>query len=145
MDGHNREESVPPPAGLMDVIRGKDPKVIALQTLSERAGLAPVSVPDRPLLSTELEKLMQASYPSSVPADLAPEHRAFCKAIMARADAKAENKRRLRTALWCEQALRSQQRPEHRIMRQFNMEMWGVQEEAPHDYALREQLVEKHA
>ena len=145
MDGHNREEKVPAPAGLMDVIRGRDPKVISLQTLRERAGLVPVPVPDKPLCSTELEKLMQASYPSAVPAGLIPEHKAYCKAVSDRASAKAENRRRLRTALWCEQALRSQKCPEHHVMRQFNMEMWGIQEEAPHDFAARELLVGKHA
>lgn len=145
MDGHNRGEKVPPPAGLMDVLRGKDPVVIALQTVQERAGLQPKDVPDKPLLSSELEKLVKAEYPGSVPKDLIPEFKAYCQAIDARASAKAENKRRLRTSLWCEQALRSAGRAEHRIMRAFNMEAWGVQHPAPHDFAQREAMVEQYA
>lgn len=144
MDGHSRDEKVPPPAGLMDVMRGKDPIVIALQTMQDRAGLKPKDVPDKPLRSTELEKLMQSG-PCSVPKDLIPEHKAYCQAIDARASAKAENKRRLRTSLWCEQALRSAGRVEHRIMRAFNMEAWGVQHPAPHDFAMREAMVEQYA
>ena len=144
MDGHRRDEKVPPPAGLMDVLRGKDPVVIALRTVQERAGLQPVPVPDKPLLSTELEKLIQSG-PCSVPKDLIPEHKAYCEAVDKRAGVKADNRRRLRTALWCEQALRSAGRQEHRIMRAFNMETWGVQEAAPHDFAQREMMVERYA
>lgn len=145
MDGHEDDEQVPPPAGLMDVLRARDPAVIALRTASEREGLRPVDVPALPMLSEELDKLMGAQMPTTVPEALRNEHRRYCQAREARANAKAENKRRLRTLLWCEAELRKHKRSEHIAVRYFNRKAWGMTEPVSDDYSVREQQVRAHA
>jgi hypothetical protein len=147
MDGHSDDSGgrTAPPVGLMEALRSRDPVALALRTLQERETLRPVSVPSVPPQSDKLHGLMAASEPSSVPEELRAEHIRYCEAVDARAGAKAENRRRLRSSLWCEQCLRAASKPEHRTMRAFNMEAWGVQESAPYDFALREAQVEKYA
>lgn len=137
-------EAVEPPVGLMDALHARDPVRIALRALADRSQLGPVGVPSVQLPSDELEAILHARA-STVPAELRDEHQAYCAAVEARAGAKAENRRRLRFCLWAEQALRSANRVEWRAVRAHNMEAWGVQEPAPHDFALREKQVARYA
>lgn len=146
-DGYDwrEEDKCPPPVGLMDILRKRDPVQIALSTFHERETLRPVDVPSLPVPSEALETVLRARTPSTVDKDLRAEHGAYCKARDKRIGAKAENARRLRTSLWAEQCLRAAGKPEHRLMRAFNMQAWGMQEPASDDVAVREQQVRAHA
>lgn len=142
-----REQRGGVPLGIFDALReGKFPTVhLAMRALRERDLLRPVDVPPEATCGPELQELMEAHSPSTVPKELRQEHAAYCCARDARIGAKAENARRLRTSLWAEQCLRHAGRDEHRLLRAFNMEAWGIQGLAPYDFAERERLVKDHA
>lgn len=145
MDGYSNNDRTAAPTGFMEALRERNPVALALHTWRDRETLRPVNVPTVPTVGFALDALLSAHTPGIVPEDLREEHREHCNAVEARAGALAENRRRLRSSLWCEQCLRAAGRLEHRVMRAFNIEAWGVQEAAPHDFSLRELQVGKYA
>jgi hypothetical protein len=156
-DGHKRgEERTAPPSGFMDCIRARDVVKIALDVLHEIDNLGPLAIPGIPMRSENLLKCMNLYPPRSIgegvdfktEADkqaVIEEHKVYCEAVMARVEAKGENKRRLRSTLWAEQLLRSHQRQEHEVLRAFNRDEWHVRESASLDVAEREAQVREHA
>lgn len=117
---------------------------MAMATLHDIDNLGPLDVPSVPTRSPQLRDVMDKG-PQPVPDMLKDEHGVWCSAVMARANAKSENRRRLRSTLWAEQCLRRHRRQEHTVLREFNVTIWGVAESASIDYSQREAQVREYA
>ena len=122
-----------------------DRDAIALEVLHSLDTMQPMDVPQLRLPSAQLQKLLDLRNPVSCPEELTLELEQFANSRLARANAKGENERRLRTLLWAEQWLRAAGRAEHCLLRDFNREAWGVNESASRDIAEREAQVRAHA
>lgn len=129
----------PEPVAIMSVIRARDTVTIALEVLHALETLRPLHVP--PLLQSVAMRELLERPPQSVPADMRQEHDIYVASRTARANAKAENRRRVRTTLWAEATLRRHGRQEHEIVRAFNRDEWHVSESAALDVAEREAQV----
>lgn len=118
---------------------------VALEVVHSLDTMQPMDVPPVPQPSAALQKALDKKPPESVPEDLELELQHFANARMARANARGENVRRLRSLLWAEQYLRVRGRQEHELVRAFNREVWGVCDAASSDIAEREAQVNAHA
>jgi hypothetical protein len=134
MDGMIPDDSAP----LIAMLRRYDLLAIALDTMHRVDELRPYSIPLVNPPSAELAKALDMRTPGSVPDGLQFEHEQWCAEMMARVNAKAENKRMLRATLWAEAYLRQKGRAEHAVLRAFNEQCWGVPDEASADYSVRE-------
>lgn len=107
------------------------PVELALGTVHELDNLRPIHVPPRPQDSDVFaERMRSASRPFADELEQA-RYVQFLEELKLRADAIAENERRLTATLWAEQALRKAGRPEADLVRDFNRMEWGVLVPAP--------------
>lgn len=116
----------------------EDLNAIALGVMHSIDTMNPIELPPLPGRTTELYKLTSGNAPHNVPEHLSVEFDGWSNAIKMRANARAENTRRLRTLLWAEMRLRSQGFAEHEVLRAFNRDVWAVPDAARSDFSERD-------
>lgn len=136
---------IPMPAAQSHMLRNRDVKAMALDIFHRIDSLAPLEVPIVWPASKALHAAITKRPPDPLSDDMKLEFEQYIAMRDGRVHAKAMNKFNLRSLLWAEQTLRSFDCPEHKVLREFMIEVWGVVDEAPSCYSARESIVQSHA